>query len=529
MAFNVYNLPETSPFRIADYGGISMKNTNDEISAKYELVTKGFRSGKTLEIDFRREQLRNLYYALHDNIDIIGDALEKDLHRSPLESEIIETQVTLTAIKDCINNVAKWAKPESRSTSLMFRMGSPQIVRSPLGTVLIISPWNYPIYLTFPAIAAAIAAGNTVILKPTEILNECTRAITRALEQALDPEVLQVVNGAVPEATHLLEKKFDKIMVTGSTQLGRIVYKAAAKQLTPVLLELGGKSPVLVGKTANIKTAARRLVWGKLANGGQTCVAPDYVIVEEQVEQQLITEMKKAFVEFYPQLSASSEFTHISSDRLFARFKDMMEKTKGNVELDGEHDEKSRFFHPSFVSNVNADDILMQDEIFGPILPILKPVNSIANEGVEFIVKHHDTPLALYIFSQDKKEVDYIIAHTRSGGVVVNDTLIHVGCKDLPFGGVGESGIGNYHGFYGFEAFSHQRAVMHQPYYVEGLLNARYAPLTLRKIKLYQLLAYSKPWFSRTGPVRRSLFKRLFGGKYVFVLIALITALLYLS
>lgn len=527
--FDAYKVPKDSPFKISDYDEVALTTSNEEIKSKYDKVKQGFASGKTIDIEFRKEQLRNLYYSLHDNMEILADSLYKDFNRSPLETEMIEGEISLAAVQECIDNVDKWTKPEKRSTSLLFSMSSPQVIRSPLGVVLIITPWNYPIYLTYPAIASAIAAGNTVVFKPSEMLDNNTRAITKALQQSIDPSVLQVVNGGVPEATYLLDLKFDKIMVTGSTQLGRIVYKAAAKQLTPVLLELGGKSPVLIGKTANLKTAAKRILWGKLTNGGQTCVAPDYIIVEESVEKPFIEALKDAFIEFYPKLSSDSQFTHLVSDRMFNRFQGLAGKSKGKIEITGDNDEKRRFFYPRIMSEVSADDAVMQEELFGPILPILKPVKNLATDGVQFIVNNHDTPLALYIFSQDKTEIDYIINHTRSGGIVVNDTIMHVGCKDLPFGGIGESGTGHYHSFYGFEAFSHQRAIMKQPNFAEALMSSRYAPLTLKKIKLYQFMAYKSPGYSRTGPVRKSILKRLFGGKYVFVLFALITALLYLS
>jgi aldehyde dehydrogenase (NAD+) len=489
-------------------------------------VKNAFQSGKTLDIDYRLTQVRNLYYGILDNADMLKDALNQDFHRNREETEFLELQGIYGEIDLVMNELPKWVKEESAGGDIRVMTARPVIQRQPYGTVLIVSPWNYPYLLSVAPIISAIAAGNTIIFKPTEVAPNSTQALTKVLQSCLDPDLLQVVTGGVPEATLVLQQKFDKILFTGSTAVGRITAQAAAKHLTPVCLELGGKSPVLVSKSANIPLAARRVAWGKFVNAGQTCVAPDYVLVEPQVKDEFIRELKKAIETFYPNLSPDQkDFAHISSDRMYNRLDNIVKTTNGKVEFQlGTPDAKSRFMPPTVVSDVKPTDSLMKDELFGPLLPVLT-VNDIKADGVPFVRDNHDTPLALYVFSSDSKEANYILNHTRSGGAIVNDTILHVGVSEAPFGGIGESGMGQYHGKWGFYEFSHVRTVLRQPWIAEKLIGLRYPPYSPKKVKLLGKLAGAHVWYTRNGPVRRSWLRRIFTTKYILLLAVLVSVL----
>lgn len=504
-----------------------MHTSEQDILAKYGRVRDAFASGKTLDIDYRLTQIRNLYYGILDNMEMLKDALYEDFHRNRDETEFLELQGVFGEIDLAMNNLPKWVKEEpAGGGDLRVLSARPVVQRQPYGTVLIVSPWNYPYLLSLSPIISAIAAGNTIIFKPTEVAPNSTRALTKVLEASLDPDVLQVVNGAVPEATFVLKQKFDKILFTGNTAVGRIMAQAAAKHLTPVCLELGGKSPVLVSKCANVPLAARRVAWGKFVNAGQTCVAPDYVLVEKEVKDEFVKELKKAVESFYPQLDENQkDFAHISSERMFNRLNEIVKTTEGTIEFQlGKADPATRFLPPTVVSNVQPTDSLMKEELFGPLLPILT-VNDIRNEGVPFVRDNHDTPLALYVFSSDKKKADEILKNTRSGGAIVNDTILHVGVLGAPFGGIGESGMGQYHGKWGFDEFTHARTVLRQPWYAEYLIGLRYPPYNSKKVKLLGRLSGGNVWYTRNGPVRRSLLRRLFTGKYLLLVAVIITYL----
>ncbi|CAN6628898.1 fatty aldehyde dehydrogenase Hfd1p [Trichomonascus vanleenenianus] len=505
----------------AAYNEVPLNTPMEEITAKIARVKQGYRDQKMLPIEKRLDQLRNLFYGLKDCEEMLKEAVYRDFKRHPTETEFLDLGVTEAEVDNTINNLHKWVKEESTGwPGIKFATARPVVSKIPVGTVLIIAPWNYPFLLSFAPIASALAAGNTVIYKPSEVIPNTAQAITYMIEKYLDPDVIQVVNGGVPETTLVLDQPFDKILFTGSTRVGKVVAQAAAKHLTPAILELGGKSPVLVSKSANLKVTARRIVWGKFANGGQTCVAPDYVLVEKSAEADLVKHLKEAINEFYPNVSKDTEdLAHIPSDRLYQRFVDLIGNTRGNVVVGGQSDPETRYIAPTIVTNVPADDPLMDDELFGPVLPILT-VDDIKEDGVQFVLENHDTPLALYVFTSDNKEAQYILDRTRSGGAIVNDVLLHAGVKTVPFGGIGESGYGAYHGKYGFEAFSHQRAVLRQPWWAEALIKLRYPPFTKSKVNQMRLTGTIKPWYDRTGPVRKSFFKRIWGAKYIWIVIA---------
>lgn len=510
-----------------------------DIAIAYETIRDGFYNERLLDIDSRLDQLRNLYYGLSDMEHEFEAALKADLNRDDLGSQLLEIQGSLKEILDCIDNVEKWAKPEKIwGSDLRFMASTKYIQYKPLGTVLIISPWNYPLFLSVPAIAIAIAAGNTVVLKPSEFTPHVSRALAHLIEKYLDPKVCQVVLGKVAESTDLLNSyKWDKIMLTGSTNVGHIVAATAAKTLTPVLLELGGKSPVLFSaQDSEIDLYAKRLVWGKFANSGQTCVAPDYILVEKKNAKKLKESLIKWTAKFFKDVDENTlGFVHTPTHKLANRLRELILSTKGNIiygERYTETDikalaETSKFIPPFIIENVTASDPLMKEEIFGPIIPLIE-IDDITKDGVEFVNQpEFDTPLALYIFCSDKKKIDYVQKRIRAGAVSVEDTLIHCACTELPFGGIGNSGSGRYHGVHGFKEFSHEQAFIRNPWWLEFLLNSRYPPISSASSKFLRALILPKtPWFPRHGRVHKSVFQRLFGLK-LFGLLAALAAIFF--
>lgn len=511
-------------FKISSYDDVPENTPLEDIPKKVARCVQGFRSNKTIPLDYRKEQLRNLYYAIADNKEAIHEAMYKDFDRPPFETDLSEVGFVLNEIIWFINKMDELAKPEGVELDLIMKMASAHIYKQPFGTVLIISPWNYPLLLSISPLAAAIAAGNTAVLKFSEMVPNTSRLLIKILESNLDPGVFAGIGGAIPQSTALLKEKFDKIMYTGNGQVGRIIARAAAETLTPVLLELGGKSPTIITKNADLRLAARRLMWGKQVNAGQTCVAPDYILVEESVKPKFIEELKKAYAAFFPdELNKDTPHTHIVSERHFSRLTDMFERTKGKVIVGGHSDPQSRFFAPTFLDGIDASDSTMESEIFGPLVGIITVKN--VDEAIEFIIREHDTPLAIYIFSKDKAEQEMIMSRTRSGGVGINDPIMHVTLMHAPFSGFGQSGSGGgYHGKSGFMAFTHSRTVFSQASIVEPLLDVRYPPYTDSKHKQTLTMTFNKPWFSRTGPVKRSFFSRVIASKFTWL--ALIVALI---
>lgn len=513
--------------KITSYADIPSDTPLEDIPGKVATVVNGFHSHKTVPLRYRKEQLRNLYYAIYDNTDLFYEAIFKDLHRPKLETDLSEIGFLLKEIAYFIDNLEDFAKPESVKLDIIMRPATAHIYKQPYGTVLIIAPWNYPFLLSLSPLAAAIAAGNTVVLKLSELNTETSRALAKVLQTYLDPDVVTTVTGAIPQSTALLKEKFDKIIYTGNGAVGKVVSRAAAEHLTPVLLELGGKSPVIITKSADLRLAARRILWGKQMNAGQTCVAPDYILVDASVKAQFIKELRSVYNEYFPTSTTGSfdSYAHIINERHFGRLKDVLDNTSGNVVLGGDIDEDTKLISPTIVDNISASDSLMKDELFGPLIGIIS-VNSV-DEAIEFIRKEHDTPLALYIFSNNKAEQQKILNYTRSGGVGINDPLMHVNILNAPFGGVGQSGTGGgYHGKYGFEAFSHSRTVFHQSSIIERLLFIRYPPYTEFKRSKYHDLAVQKPWFPRSGPVQKSILRLALTSKrfWVVILLAILTA-----
>jgi aldehyde dehydrogenase (NAD+) len=389
----------------------------------------------------------------------ILDALRADLGKPATEAFGSEIGLPLSELRLTRKRLASWMKPERVRTSLLAMPGRSYIYKEPLGVVLIIAPWNYPFQLVVLPLIGAIAAGNCAVVKPSEISPNVSALLAKWVPMYLDPKAVQVVAGGVPETTALLREKWDHILYTGNGTVGRIVMEAASKHLTPVTLELGGKSPCIVDESADLDMAAKRIVYGKFFNAGQTCVAPDYVLVHDRVHDALVNRMVSTIREFYgDDPKQSPDFARIVNERHHARLTRLLANT--DVATGGEADLSDRYIAPTILRNVSEDDPVMQEEIFGPILPVIS-VPSV--ESAIGFVNRHEKPLALYVFAGDEAAQDRVLSGTSAGGTVLNHVWLHVGVPELPFGGVGESGMGAYHGRQSFETFSHKRSVLKKP------------------------------------------------------------------
>lgn len=415
----------------------------------------------------RIEKLKRLLDALSNYRAAFHHSLRQDFGKPEAETDLSEIYPTSNEIKHAISNLKDWMKDESVSAPIAL-LGSKSYIRTEAkGICLIIAPWNYPVSLILGPLVSAISAGNCVILKPSEYTPH-TNAITAQLIKEVFPEnEVALVEGEVEVSEYLTKQPFDHIFFTGSTAVGKIVMKAAAENLTSVTLELGGKSPVIVDETSNIKEAAKKIVWGKFLNAGQTCIAPDYVLVHEDVEHELIQQMLKYLSEFYGQTSGerldSPDFARIINEKQYKSLVELIGKAKGQgavIHTGGTVVAEQRYIAPTIMSEVPLDSEVMQNEIFGPIMPVIR--YKFLNDALDLINKK-DKPLALYIFSQDRPTIDTVLASTSSGGVCVNDTVIHYFQHNLPFGGVNHSGIGKAHGVFGFKTFSNERGVLEQP------------------------------------------------------------------
>ncbi len=418
------------------------------------LARNAFASGRTKPLAWRVATLQRLRAELVSREDALLAALAADLGKPRFEAWATEIGFCLNDIDHTLAHLSGWIAKERVATPVIFQPASSHIVREPLGVVCVIAPWNYPLQLLIAPVVAAIAAGNAVIAKPSEVSASVDAALGELFTAMGDP-ALQIVHGGVAETTELLTHRFDHILYTGNGRVGRIVMQAAAEHLTPVTLELGGKSPAIVTKHANIKVAARRIVWGKFLNAGQTCIAPDYVLVEPSVHDQLVAAMTAVVTEFYgADPKNSKDYARIVSDPHLHRLEKYLHQ--GEVACGGTADTDSRYIAPTILTGITRADTIMDEEIFGPVLPVVK-IDSVT-AAISF-VNESDKPLALYVFSEDDSEVDAVIAGTSSGGVTVNATIMHVSNPNLPFGGVGASGMGAYHGKDGFDTFSHRRSV----------------------------------------------------------------------
>ncbi|MHC5610129.1 MAG: aldehyde dehydrogenase [Nostoc sp.] len=442
-----------------------LSNIGDIIQNQREF----FRTGKTKDITFRIEQLKNLKQAIIEHEQSIVEALQADLHKPELETYLTEIGV-IKEIDYAIKHLKKWSKPKKAAVSFDFFSYSAKIYPEPLGLVLIIGPWNYPFQLIISPLIGAIAAGNCAIIKPSEIASHTSHIIAEIIAKHFDPAYIAVVEGDVEASQKLLAEKFDHIFFTGGTAVGKIIMAAAAKYLTPVTLELGGKSPCIVDSDINLEHTVRRIIWGKFINAGQTCIAPDYLLVNKKIKKDLIDGLKKCLKEFYGDNPANSaDYARIISQKHFERLVNFLKD--GEVIIGGETQPSERYIAPTVIDNVSLEDSVMQEEIFGPILPIIE-YSDIA-EAIA-LINSRPKPLALYLFSQNKNLQNSLLQETSSGGVCINDTVMQVGVPSLPFGGVGDSGIGNYHGKASFDTFSHDKSVLQNSFWLD--LKWRYAP-----------------------------------------------------
>ncbi|TVY03341.1 aldehyde dehydrogenase [Cohnella terricola] len=417
-----------------------------------------YQSGETRPVAFRKEQLNKLREAVQRREPELLAALKQDLNKSEQEAYTTEIGIVLKEISTALRGVRRWAKPRKVRTPITHLGASSRIVPEPYGTTLIIGPWNYPVNLILVPLVSAIAAGNTIVVKPSELAPAASKAVASLLRDTFPAEYVAVFEGETSVSTELLKRPFDHIFFTGSPAVGRIVMEAAAKQLIPVTLELGGKSPCIVHKDANIPLAAKRIVFGKLTNAGQTCVAPDYLLVHKEAKPKLMQEIAAAIESFYgKEPIRDPDYGKIVNERHFRRLIGYLDN--GKITLGGQYDATALKIAPTLMEDVPSDSPAMREEIFGPILPVLE-YDTI--EGVLAIVQANPKPLALYVFSESVEFQDLIAERVSFGGGCINDTIVHLGTPYLPFGGVGTSGIGSYHGEYGFKAFSHYKSILKQ-------------------------------------------------------------------
>ncbi|KAI9259323.1 Aldehyde/histidinol dehydrogenase [Sporodiniella umbellata] len=466
----------------------------EEIPQIVSSLHKTFQSGLTRDVNFRKQQLANLAKCLRENKDLAADALYKDLRKHRLEADIGEIAPVIDECEYMIRNLDQFTKLEHTVKRSVLSTGTQTYVRKePKGVVLVIGAWNYPINLLLLPVVGAIAAGNCVVIKPSEISENVSKFVSVILPKYLDPRAYTVVTGGVPETTAVLEQRFEHIFYTGNGQVAKTIMKAASNHLASVTLELGGKSPVFVTSHADLNVSAHRLLWGKFFNVGQTCVAPDYALVTEDIYDQFVDVCKKTLKEFYGNHPEKSEsLGRIVSARQFDRLKSLLDKCDPNTIIaGGVADRESLYIAPTIVGPLSHNDSnLMEDEIFGPILPLI--VIKDIDEGIN-IVNSRDYPLALYVFSSDKKEYNHILDKTNSGGVTINDTLVHLTEHSLPFGGVGPSGNGNYHGEASFNTFTHQRSTMVKNFGMESVNIVRYPPYTEEKTAIISSVMYDLP------------------------------------
>lgn len=436
----------------------------------------------TKSAGFRKRQLTKLKEAFRKHEQSLLDALWADLHKPAQEAYTTEIEVTVAEIDHYIRNLDDWMEPERVSTPLFFQPGTSMIMPEPYGVSLIIAPWNYPVKNLFGPLLGAMAAGNTAVVKPSEISPNCSKAIADLIKDTFDPEYIVSIEGGVPETTELLKERFDYLLFTGGTEIGRIVYQAAAKHLTPVTLELGGKSPCIVDTNISINVAAKRLVWGKFQNAGQTCIAPDYIYVNNKIKAKFLERVKHYVNEFFgPADKPSEDLGRLISDRHFQRVSKML---TGDIILGGVTDAATKYISPTIIDNVTMDHPAMQEEIFGPVMPI------IGYDNFDEVVNHinaGERPLAMYLFSNDSKLLKRLMNETSSGAILVNETMVHAGQPNLPFGGVGNSGMGAYNGKLGFDTFSHKKPVMTRAFL--GDVTQKYPPYTKGKTNFIKAAA----------------------------------------
>ncbi|NFC74615.1 aldehyde dehydrogenase [Clostridium botulinum] len=443
-----------------------MENIRNILEKQKSFFDKGY----TRDINFRIEALKKLKHNIKINENNIFKALNIDLNKSEFETFITEIGIVYDEINGAIKNIKKWSKPKKVKTPITNFLASSYIYNEPYGVALIMSPWNYPFQLIMAPLVGAISAGNCVLLKPSELAIETEKIIVKIIKDTFSDEYIGVITGGIEESTALLKEKFDYIFYTGGINVGKIVMRAAAEHLTPITLELGGKSPCIVDKDANIDLAARRIAWGKFLNAGQTCVAPDYLVVHRNIKEKLISSIENYIVEFFGENTFESEdYPRIINERHFKRLEGYLKE--GKIVSGGNTDINNLYIEPTIIEGINFENRIMKEEIFGPIFPVIEFEDI---DKVIDIVKNNPKPLALYYFSENKEKQEFIIKNISFGGGCINDTIMHLSTSTLPFGGVGNSGIGGYHGRASFDTFSHKKSILKKSNLID--IKIRYAP-----------------------------------------------------
>ncbi len=422
------------------------------------------------DIGYRKETLKKLLYNIQKSEDLIVKALYDDFKKPEFEAVLTETNYVISELKDVIKNISKWAKPDRVFPSLLNFPSTDRIYKEPYGDVLIIAPWNYPFQLALCPLVAAVAAGNRVVLKPSELTPHTSAVIARIIEKTFHINHVEVIEGGIEVSNQLLAKRWDYIFFTGSVAVGKLVAKAAAENLTPVTLELGGKNPCIIDDSTDLKLAAKRIVWGKFINAGQTCIAPDYVLIQKNMKVNFISYLIEEIIKAYgKKTDKSPDFARIINTKNWYRLTNMIQNE--NVLFGGEYDANTLYIAPTLIEEPDLDSQIMQEEIFGPILPILVYENE---NDIQNVISRYEKPLAFYIFSENNSFVKQLISKYSFGGGCINDTVVHFSNKRLPFGGVGHSGMGAYHGKRSFDTFSHHKAVVKKGNWLD--LPMRYAP-----------------------------------------------------
>ncbi|OSC99243.1 NAD-aldehyde dehydrogenase [Trametes coccinea BRFM310] len=464
----------------------------DEIYKIHERTRQAYRSGRAKSIAFRKQQIAQVGYIIKDNEDRFIEASKRDLGRPPQDTIFFDFAGTYIDIKLMYDNVEKWTKPRRAGCNLNFAPMGPRVKAEPKGTLLIIPPFNVPVFMLMGPLVGAIAGGNAVVLKPSEKCPACAELITELVPKYLDRDMFQMVNGGVAETTRLLELQWDHILFIGSTRVGRIVAEAAAKHLTPVTLELGGKNPVVIDPRSDVHLAAKRTFWGRVVNTGQVCLCPEYVLVPKDFQDTFVEAVKEIHNFFFPEgPKRSSSYGRIVSEAQVLRIKRLVDGTRGTIVFGGDVDVSERYVAPTLVKDVGLDDVLMSEEIFGPVLPLV-PVQDV-EEAIE-IIRSRERPLAIYVFSQDKVFLNQVFENTESGAAIANETVISAGVPGLPMGGIGPSGYGYTTGKEMFDQFTHIRVSLNNPSWVDKIgFGFRYPPYKKENEKFLRALSPALP------------------------------------
>ncbi|MCJ1274599.1 hypothetical protein MMC21_002396 [Puttea exsequens] len=449
-----------------------------ELQAAHSTLHETFSTNKTKSLAWRKWQLKQLWWLISDNEAAIAKALHTDLHRHDFESYYADIGAVKSDILAHLKNVETWAVDERPDAGLIFgTLGGARIRKEPLGVVLVIGTWNFPFVVTIMPLIAAISAGCCVMVKPAESTVACQDLMVDLIPKYLDNDAIKVITGGPQETTQILEKRFDHIFYTGSPRIAKIIQAAAAKHLTPTVLELGGQAPCIVTPSANIDVAAKRIMFSKYLNAGQICLSSNHVFVDPSIHDQFVKRCK-FWMTKYLNDGGESQVTRIVNERNYDRIITLLNQSAGSIAFGGNKNRETRFIQPTIVTNITMNDSLMSEELFGPLLPIMAlPYQEACN-----LTQQMEHPLGLYIFSTAQSEIDYILSNTSSGGVTINEVMLHAGVPNAPFGGVGNSGTGSYHGKYGFEAFTHKRTVVAVPNWLDNVLGFRYPPYSERHI-----------------------------------------------